>query len=267
MRQKLSVILIVKNEADHIRRCLESIAWADEIIILDSGSTDDTRAIASEFTSHIYETDWPGFGPQKNRALAKAQYPWVLSLDADEELTSSLQQEIQDILTNPAALNGYAIRRQSLFCGRWIRHGDWRSDWVIRLWRRGCGQFEDRLVHEKLILSGNVGRLQHIMKHYTYPNLEAALTKMNRYSTIWASEAFAKERRGSVIQGLLRALWCFIRGYGLRAGFLDGWQGLVLGVTNAVGTFYKYAKLKEYGCTKIAARYVSKRKSKEKIES
>lgn len=245
MGQKLSVILITKNEATHIRRCLQSIAWADEIIVLDSGSTDNTKEIVREFTPHVYETDWPGYGPQKNRALAKATHPWVLSIDADEELTPELCEEIQSLLKNSPPLDSYAIRRQSLFCGRWIRHGDWRSDWVIRLWRKECGQFENRLVHEKLEIEGSRGRLTHIMRHYTYPHLDMALVKMNRYSTIWAQEAFKAGKRGSVFLGFLRAMWTFVRGYVLRGGFLDGWQGFVLGITNGVGTFYKYVKLKE----------------------
>jgi glycosyltransferase involved in cell wall biosynthesis len=246
MQEKLSVILIVKNEADHIRRCLTSVAWADEIIVLDSGSTDGTAEIVLEFTPHLYRTDWPGYGPQKNRALEKAQYPWVLAIDADEELTPELQKEIKNILSRPEALDGYAIQRQSLFCGRWIRHGDWASDWVVRLWRRGRGQFENRLVHEKLLVEGKVGRLSHIMRHYTYPHLGVALTKMNHYSTIWARESFLKGKKGGIIQGWSRALWSFLRGYVVRAGFLDGWQGFVLAVTNSIGTFYKYIKLKEY---------------------
>ncbi len=260
MRAKLSVILIVKNEAAYIHRCLQSVSWADEIIVLDSGSTDGTLEIARTFTSHVYETDWPGYGIQKNRALAKASYPWVLALDGDEELTPELQDEIQRLLENLPTFDGYAIRRQSLFCGRWIRYGDWRSDWVVRLWRKDVGKFDERLVHEKLLLSGATGRLTHLMRHYTYPELSVALNKMNIYSSLWAEEAYHQGKRGSVLKGWGRALWSFCRGYVFRGGFFDGWQGFVLAITNAIGTFYKYVKLKQLNSMALDQKSADKTK-------
>jgi glycosyltransferase involved in cell wall biosynthesis len=244
VRQKLSVIIIMKNEASNLRRCLESVIWADEIIVVDSGSTDGSLEIARQFTPLVYEMDWAGYGKQKNRALEKATNPWVLSLDADEVIPPQLATEITQILANGPAADGYAIQRLSLFCGKWIRYGDWHSDWVVRLWRRQRGKFEDKMVHEKLIVEGQIKKMNHPIHHYTYPNLHTALQKMNTYSTIWAQQAFSQGKRTSLWQAILHAKWGFFRGYIFRRGFQDGWQGFVLAVTNAIGTFYKYVKLK-----------------------
>lgn len=244
MRQKLSVIIITKNEAANLRRCLQSVAWADEIIIVDSGSTDATLAIAQEFTPHIYHVAWPGFGKQKNNALDKASHPWILSLDADEQVTPALKEKILQLLGSEPSFRGYCIRRESQYCGKWVHYGDWRSDYVTRLWHREAGRFDDKPIHERLIINGEIGTISEPIRHYTSPTLENSINKMNLYSTLGAEQLFAKGKRSSLLKAILKSKWCFFRGYILRGGFLDGWQGFLLAVANAQGTYYKYVKLK-----------------------
>ncbi|MGZ5008247.1 MAG: glycosyltransferase family 2 protein, partial [Methylobacter sp.] len=152
----LSAVIITKNEAGHIARCLESISWADEIIVLDSGSEDDTVAICRRYTDKVYQTDWPGFGIQKQRAVDKAGGDWILSIDADEVVSPELRLEIENALRQER-YNGYEIPRLSSYCGRQMRHGGWWPDHVLRLFRRDCGRFTDAVVHERIIVQGEIG--------------------------------------------------------------------------------------------------------------
>ena len=150
----LSIIVIVKNEESSIRECLASVAWADEIIVLDSGSSDQTVAICREYTDKVYETDWPGFGPQKNRALEYATKDWVLSIDADERISYDLQTEIKRVIQMPARFDAYTMPRRSNYCGRYMKHSGWWPDRVVRLFRRGKASFSDDLVHERIVVTG-----------------------------------------------------------------------------------------------------------------
>lgn len=238
----LSVIIITKNAEKDIRKCLESIAWANEIIILDSGSTDETLTIAKKFTDKIYETDWPGFGPQKNRALAKASCDWVLSIDADEWLSPDLEQEIKFKLSNPDA-EAYEIKRSSIFLNKIIKFGSWRNDIVTRLFKKDCGQFTQNLVHERVIINGKTKRLKSHLYHHPYKNLDEVLNKINLYSTYSAHEKQAKAQNGNLIKALIHGLWMFIRCYVLKFGFLDGKQGFILAIANAESSYYRYLKL------------------------
>jgi len=156
----LSVIIIVKNEESSIRECLASVAWADEIIVLDSGSTDQTVAICKEYTDNVYETDWPGFGPQKNRTLQYATKEWVLSIDADERISYDLQTEIKRVIQMPRRYDAYSMPRRSNYCGRYMKHSGWWPDRVVRLFRRGKAHFSDDLVHERIIVEGKAGKLK-----------------------------------------------------------------------------------------------------------
>jgi glycosyltransferase involved in cell wall biosynthesis len=238
---RLSVIIITKNEALNIRECLESVKWADEIIVVDSGSTDDTVAICHEYTAHIYSHDWPGFGVQKNRALSYATGEWVLSLDADERVTPELHAEIVAVINN-GSLDGYEIPRLSSFCGRYMHHSGWYPDYVNRLFRRGHGRFTDDLVHERVIISGTLGRLKHNLLHESFRDLAQLLGKMNHYSSAGAEMMTQKGRDASLSQAIFHGLWAFIRSYFLRAGFLDGREGFMLAVSTAEGTYYRYVK-------------------------
>lgn len=240
---RLSVIVITRNEASNIEACVASVAFADEIIIVDSGSTDDTVERARAAGAHVTVTaDWPGFGPQKNRALDLARGDWVLSIDADERVPPQLAAEIQSVLAAPQHV-AYAVPRLSSFCGRFIRHSGWWPDYVVRLFRRGSARFTDAPVHEKVVAEGATGTLQAHLVHYTYPDLHSALVKMNRYSTDAAQAMYARGKRAGIASALGHATWTFIRIYVLRRGFLDGRHGFVLAVIAMLGSFSRYAKL------------------------
>jgi glycosyltransferase involved in cell wall biosynthesis len=241
---KISVVVITRNEEASIGRCLRSVDWADEIVVLDSGSTDRTVEIAAGLKARTsVTTDWPGFGRQKNRALGLATGDWVLSLDADESVTPELRDEILAAVAADRGIAAYEIPRLSSYCGRFMRHGGWWPDHVVRLFRRGSARFSDDLVHERLIVDGRIGRLRNHLVHYAFENLEEVLDKVNRYSTSGAQMARARGRRGSLSSAVLRGLWAFVRTYFLKAGFLDGRQGFMLAVSNAEGTYYRYLKL------------------------
>ena len=240
----LSVIVIAKNESAAIRRCLDSVAWADERIVLDSGSTDGTPELARGCGARVeMTTDWPGFGPQKNRALALATGDWVLSLDADEWVTPELRAEIERALqvANPPA--AWRMPRSSSYCGRFMRHSGWWPDHVLRLFRRGAARFSDDLVHERLVVDGATGTLTAPLLHEAIRDLADARAKRDAYSTASAEMLYRRGVRASMATAVLHGAWTFVRTYLLRAGFLDGREGFWLACTNAGGTYYRYAKL------------------------
>ena len=239
----LSVAIIACNEAHRIARCLQSVAFADQVVVLDSGSTDDTVAIARGLGADVEVTpDWPGFGPQKNRALARCRYRWVLSIDADEQVSDALAAEILRVLREApaeATVAGYWLRRSSRYCGQVIRHGLWGNDRVLRLFERQRGRFTDARVHESLVCDGETRVLEGILVHDSVDSPEDARSKARRYAFLGA-EALRARGRGGSLQGGVHAGWSFVRGYLLRAGFLDGRFGLTLARLNAAGTFWKY---------------------------
>lgn len=242
---KLSVIIITKNESANILACLESVAFADEFIVVDSGSTDNTVELARNFGAHVVQTpDWPGFGPQKNRALDLATGDWVLSIDADERVTPELAQEIQATLASPKS-DCYDIARLSDFCGRQIRHSGWWPDYVLRLFKRGTARFTDAIVHERVEPADGATphKLQNYFLHYPYADLSALINKVNRYSSDAAVMMHARGKRTTICGALGHSFWTFIRIYLIRRGFLDGRHGLVLAVVAAAGSFFRYAKL------------------------
>ena len=243
MPDQLSIILITKNEAANIGACLESVAWADEIVVVDSGSTDDTVAICRELGATVHVHDWPGFGVQKNRALGYATKDWVLSLDADERVTPELRAEIETVLRNESASDAYLVPRLSSYCGRFMRHSGWYPDLLPRLFKRGKARFSDDLVHERLIIEGDTGELKGMLLHYAFDDLEEVLHKVNQYSTAGAAMMHKRGRKASLSGAVLRGLWSFVRTYVLRGGFLDGREGFMLAVSNAEGTYYRYLKL------------------------
>ena len=239
---ELSVIIITKNEGLNIRACLESVAWADEIIVVDSGSQDNTVAICREFTPNVYSHDWPGFGAQKNRALDYASKNWVLSLDADERVSPELRAEIQFVIRERRE-DAYEIPRLSSFCGHYIYHSGWRPDYVTRLFKRAAGKFSDDLVHERVIVNGSTGKLRQSILHESFRNADELLDKINHYSTASALMLHRKGRTSTLKMAIAHALWAFVRTYILRAGFLDGREGFMLSVSTAEGTYYRYVKL------------------------
>lgn len=243
VRVGLSVIIITKNEAAHIADCLASVSFADEIIVVDSGSTDNTREIAAALGAKVILTpDWPGFGPQKNRALDLANGLWVLSIDADERVTPELATEIQAVLKQPLA-DAYKIARLSNFGGRWIRHSGWWPDHVLRLFRRDKARFKDVAVHESVETSAAVAVLQGHFLHYPYADLETFIAKINHYSTEAAQMMHAKGKTTNLLGAIGHSVWTFIRIYLIRRGFLDGKEGFILAAMGAAGSFFRYNKL------------------------
>ena len=239
----LSVIVITKNEAHNIEACLQSVLFADQLVVLDSGSTDDTVSTAEKIGAQVsHSFDWCGFGIQKNRVLALARGDWVLSIDADERLSPELQAEIKAVLLNPQ-FDAYSFPRLSSYCGQNMRHSGWYPDRVTRLFKRGTARFSDDLVHEKIITSSAVGFLHEHLLHESFTNFEAVLDKVNRYSTAGAQILFKRGKKASPGKALGHGLWAFFRTYVLRLGFLDGRMGLVLAISNAEGTYYRYLKL------------------------
>jgi glycosyltransferase involved in cell wall biosynthesis len=238
----LSVIIITKNEQAHIGKCLQSVAWANEIIVLDSGSNDDTVRICRTFTNKVYETDWQGFGIQKQRALNKATGDWVLSIDADEVVTPELKAEILAAMQRTDS-DGFEIPRLSTYCGRQMRHAGWYPDYVLRLFRRDFGKFTTSVVHEHIILQGHISRLTNPFLHDAFVDFEEVLYKVNSYSSLGASLLYEKGVRSSLPKAIVKGFWTFIRTYFLKAAFLDGQQGLMLAISNAEGAYYKYVKV------------------------
>jgi glycosyltransferase involved in cell wall biosynthesis len=238
---RLSAIIITKNEEANIGACLDGLAFCDERIVVDSGSTDRTVAIATERGARVTAHDWPGFGAQKNFALSLAQGDWVLSIDADERVSAALAREIAHAIAGADA-DGYEIPRLSSFVGREMRHSGWFPDHVLRLFRRGKARFSDDLVHERVICDGPVARLTEQLAHDSVTRLEDAISRIDRYSTAGAAMLVASGRRVSFASGISHGLWSFFRAYVLRLGFLDGHAGFLLAVANAEGTYYRYMK-------------------------
>lgn len=243
----ISATIITKNESRHIGSCIEALLWADEIIILDCGSTDGTQDICKKYGPKVklHETDWPGFGKQKNRALDLATSDWILSIDADEIITPELKAEILSATTNNDYI-AYQIPRLTYFYNRPIRHC-FKSDRdaPIRLAKNGRCRFSEDIVHEKMIVDGKIKKIKNELHHFSYYNLEGSINKINSYSTLNALKLSQTQKRTNAFQVLAHAIWTFIKIYFLNLGFLDGWPGFLIAFSNSEGTFYKYAKLLE----------------------
>ena len=243
---KLSIVMIVRNEAANLRACLDTARWADEIVIVDGGSSDDTVGIAHEYTDRVFiERDWKGYGMQRQRAQARAGGDWILMLDADERITPELKAEILRSLATDDRTTIYAVPRLSFCFGRFIRHSGWYPDYVVRLYPRERARYDDAIVHEKVNADSGmkVGRLKGDLLHYTYRDLEHYLVKSAGYAAAWASARAAVGRQASLSQGVFHGIACFVRMYLLHAGFLDGRAGLLLALLSAHSTFAKYADL------------------------
>ena len=240
---RLSVIIITHNEQLNIVECLRSVDFADEVVVVDNSSTDGTASIAKALGAHVFNTcDWPGFGKQKNRALGFAVGDWVLSIDADERVTPQLLQEIQMVINDPMSGNVFEFPRRSSYCGQFMLHSGWSPDRVVRLFRRGIAHFSDDLVHERLLTKEKIITLKSPLLHFSFPDFESVLDKVNRYSTAGAHSMQKKKRSTSIWGAVGHGLWAFFRTYILRRGFLDGQLGLALSISNAEGTYYRYAK-------------------------
>ncbi len=243
----LSVAMIVKNEAHHLAQCLDTVtAWVDEIVILDSGSTDATQQIAEQYGAKFYQnTDWPGFGKQRQLAQQYVTSDYVLWLDADERVTPELRQSIQAAIAQDAPNTAYKIPRLSEIFGHKIRHSGWYPDYVIRLYRKDFARYGDQLVHEKVELpaNANIQKLQGDLLHYTYQNIHHYLVKSAGYAKAWADQREKAGKKATLWQGISHAVGCFVKMYVIRLGFLDGKAGLLLAILSAHSTFVKYADL------------------------
>jgi len=239
----LSVIIIARNEAPRIEACLQSARFGDEIVLVDSGSTDDTVAIARQYADRVVESEWLGYGPTKQLALEHATGDWVLWLDADERVPQDLRDEITAVM-DKGDRAGYRIARKTLFLGHWIRHCGWFPDYVLRLFRRGADpRFTDDEVHEALRIQGPVGDLKHPMIHDTDPTLHHYLDKFNSFTSLGARQLYRSGRRFRLTDLVFRPIFTLFKMYVLRRGFLDGLPGLILCGLSACYVFTKYAKL------------------------
>jgi glycosyltransferase involved in cell wall biosynthesis len=240
----LSVTVIAKNEEASIARCLESVSFADEIILVDSGSTDRTIEIARSLGARVTQTsDWPGFGAQFNRAIDRATQEWIFSLDADEWIEAPLAREIQKVIGEAPSVTGYKMPRRSRFCGNVVRHSGWWPDYTPRLVRRGHGRFSEEIVHPHLIINGTIGHLTNPIEHDSITSWEDANDKIERYSTAAAIQLASRGRRAMPTTAPLRGAAAFLKAYLLRAGFLDGRTGLMVAEYNCRYTYQKWHKL------------------------
>ena len=244
MREKISACITAGNEGNKIRRCLESVRWCDEIVVVDSFSTDRTAEICREFTDRVYQHEWLGYIGSKNLIRELARYEWLLYLDADEEVSSALRDEIQhEFHQGVNEVAGYRCPRRVYYLGRWIRHGEWYPDYKLRLFRKGAGRSEGEEPHDHVVVNGQVKTLRSPIYHYTYDDLHDHVETINRYTTITAQEKFRKGARFHWYDYSIRPLWRFLKAYFFKLGLLDGMQGLVIARVSAFGVRMKYAKL------------------------
>ena len=241
----VSVTIITLNEAAHIAAAVESAAWADEVIVVDCGSRDDTVALARAHGARTCTREWPGYIAQKNHAASLARNDWIFSLDADERITPPLADEIGRLLAAEPPLGGYRVPRVTFHLGRWIRTTDFYPDFQTRLYDRRRARWQGRHVHESVAVDGRTGRLTGELQHYSYRNLDDHLERIHRYSTLSARQMHEAGRRAGVLDLLLHPAAAFLRNYLLRRGFLDGTVGLTLSLVNAYSVFLKFAKLWE----------------------
>lgn len=244
-RASIAAVIITKNEQDSLRDCLESLRWVDEIIIVDSGSTDNTETIAKEYTEHFYvNAEWPGFGKQKQLAQSYATSDWILAVDADERIDDTLRENILTMLVSPPENTIYNLNELTWVFGRFLKHSGWYYRHV-RLYPNKLTQYNDNLVHESVIIPSGcqVAELDGDILHYSYQNLNHYLVKSAGYAKAWADQRQARGKKASLSQGIIHALGCFLKMYLLKRGFLDGKQGFLIAVLSAHSTFVKYADL------------------------
>jgi glycosyltransferase involved in cell wall biosynthesis len=241
----LSVTIITLNEEKNIRACLESVGFADEIVVVDSGSEDLTLAMAREFTDTVFQEPWQGFAGQKNWAQEKAHGPWILNVDADERVTPALKEEILSVIQKGSPYTGFKIPRKNFFCGQWIRYGGWYPNYQLRLYKKEAGHFARREVHEQVVVQGKVGKLKAPLEHFTYDSISDYLKRMDRYSELSAQQYLSEGKKIAWPEILFRTKYTFLKMWLLQRGFLDGAKGFILAVLYSYYTFVKYAKLKE----------------------
>jgi len=246
MRPQISACITAVNEESNIRRCLESVKWCDEIIVVDSYSTDRTVEICREYTERVYQHEWLGYVGQKNLIRSLARCPWILFIDADEEVSEELRDEIlQELERSAGRYAGYQFPRRVFYLGKWIYHGEWYPDYKLRLFLKDKGRSEGQEPHDHVVVDGPIKTLKGHLNHYTYDDLADHLRTMNRFSTISAREKYQAGVRFRWIDLLGRPLWRFFKGYVIKRGFLDGVHGFLISAVTSFGVLMKYAKLWE----------------------
>jgi len=251
---KLTVTVITRNEAANIEAALASVAWADEILVIDSESTDGTAEIARGHGARVEIRPWPGYSAQKNDAASIAAHDWILSLDADERVSPELATEIKTLLASEPSRRGYRVPRVSFYLGRWIRGTDWYPDYQLRLYDRRAGQWNGRRVHESVALNGEPGRLTHDLQHFPYRDISHHLATIDRYTTLAAEQMRAEGRRVSLAGLVLHPPFAFLRNYLLRGGFRLGGVGFVVSALNSYYVFLKLAKAWAFHASDIGPR-------------
>lgn len=242
---KFSAVIITKNEEKNIERCLKSVQWADEIVVVDSGSTDRTLEICREYGCSALYTEWMGFGRTKKFAVDSANFDWIFSIDADEVVTLELKDKIITILSNQPKYAGYRVKRKSFYLNKLIEYSGWHHDYPLRLFNRKFGNYNDKIVHESVDINGEVGKIEEHLLHYTYPNLSSHIQKIDQYTSLGAQQLFQKEKKSSISKAILRGNMKFFKMYFLQTGFLDGKEGLILAFISSFGIILKYLKLRE----------------------
>lgn len=243
---EISAIIITLNEEKKIGACLSSLNFVDEIIVVDSGSTDKTEDICRQYPFvKFYRQPWLGYGPQKNFALSLVSNEWVLSIDADEVVPSDLADEISTHLKADHGYSGFWVKRKNMYKKQWIRHGGWWPDTILRVFRKDKGQFSNRRVHESVEITGKTKELQAALEHYSYHGPEDFILKMHSYAIAGARQMQDDGRTGGAVRAVIRAFAAFVKGYILKRGFLDGRAGLLIAASGAIGVFYKIIKLSE----------------------
>ncbi len=242
---KLSVYIIAFNEEDKIKKALKSVSWADEIIVADSFSTDNTAQIAEELGAKVVQVPFEGFGKLRNSAIAACSHDWIFSLDSDERCTGAARQEIETIIRNDQSLDAYYVPRRNFFMGKWIRYSGFYPDYrQPQLFKKGALLFKDDAVHERydVVSEKECGYLTAFINQVPYKNLEEVIHKANRYSTLGAQKLSETNKQPGMSKALLHGLWAAFSIYVLKRGFLDGWPGFIIALGNFEGTFYKYTK-------------------------
>ncbi len=243
---KVSALVITRNEEGNIRRCLKSLSWADEVILVDAESQDRTAQIAREYTQRVYSHKWDGFVAQRNWTLKQAQYQWVFFLDADEVISPQLREELETLKDKEMGdYSGFEIPRRAFYLGGWVNHCGWYPNYQLRFFDRKRGEWVEGMIHERVEVRGRVGRLKGEILHYPYPNLSFHLQRMDSYSSLRAEELYQKGRRSHFWDLLLRPIFKFLKMFFLRLGFLEGVRGFIISCFGAYYSFLGYAKLFE----------------------